>query len=172
MDHADFSVKLLFDEGLIKDFCSKEEWYPIIKFAIANHNKFAIADCDDDRILKHAKLIRDTDKLDILYLIGTLHELNIIPYDTDISEEVINFFKKHISVKHQDVKTKNDFYSIKLAYPFDVNNDIVFEEKKKNLEPFQKALEGNKKFECILNESIKYIDKKINKMKKKEEILC
>ena len=169
MDHAECSVKLLFKEGLIKDFCSREDWYPIIRFAIANHNKVFIAPCDDGRILRQARLIRDTDKLDILYLIGTLHELNMVPGDTKVSKEVKDSFKNHIPVDYDNVKTKNDRYSVKLAFPFDVNNDIVLEEMKRNLEPYASVLQGKEDLEEMYNEAMNYIDEKLmmNKGKKR-----
>ena len=68
VDHANFSVKQLFQNGEIKLFCKKEEWYPIIEIAIKYHNKFELPDVKDERILKHTKLIKDVDKMDIMFL--------------------------------------------------------------------------------------------------------
>ena len=56
----------MFEDGLIKNFWNNTDDYEVIRFAIENHNKFAIEKTDNKRALMHAKLIRDTDKLDIM----------------------------------------------------------------------------------------------------------
>ena len=72
VDHADYSVVQLFDKNQIIQFTDRQEWYPIIEFAIKNHNKRYIPYTEDERVLMFAKLIRDIDKLDIIYLLGYL----------------------------------------------------------------------------------------------------
>ena len=67
IDHASYGVKILFKDNLIKKFWKDENDYEIIKFAIENHNKYEIEKTNNQRALMHAKLIRDTDKLDIIY---------------------------------------------------------------------------------------------------------
>ena len=67
-DHATEGVKILFDDGLINKFDFTDKEKEIIRFSILNHNKFLMDECLDEDILKHAKLIRDVDKLDIVYL--------------------------------------------------------------------------------------------------------
>ena len=67
VDHADYSVVQLFDKNEIKLFTDREDWYPILKFAIKNHNKREIPECNDERVLMFTKLIRDIDKLAIVY---------------------------------------------------------------------------------------------------------
>ena len=63
-DHAMFASKLLFDEGLVKNFIDTDKYNSIIKKAIENHNKKKIEDELSDKELLHAKIIRDADKLD------------------------------------------------------------------------------------------------------------
>ena len=53
---------------------------------------------DDERIMKHAKLIRDMDKLDIVYLLGYLKDFNTKATNDDISEEFVNSIKNHHSL--------------------------------------------------------------------------
>ena len=42
IDHADFGAKLLYEDGLIKQFISDRKYDDIIYKAIKNHNKFDI----------------------------------------------------------------------------------------------------------------------------------
>ena len=42
IDHADYGVKVLFDEGLIKKFTNRVKDYDLIRYAISNHNKLKI----------------------------------------------------------------------------------------------------------------------------------
>ena len=74
-DHAEYGVKLLFEDGMIKRFTNRVEDYDLIKFAIRNHNKLDLVDCGNPRYMKFAKLIRDVDKMDIIYLHAYLDDL-------------------------------------------------------------------------------------------------
>ena len=91
IDHADYSVEQLFKKKLIRNFTIKEEWYPIIEFAVRNHNKLDIPQIKDERILKHARLIRDTDIVDILVATAGTIEGD----GSEISKEIMDFIKKH-----------------------------------------------------------------------------
>ena len=42
MDHAEEGVKILFDDGKIRDFISNNQYDEIIKKAVKNHNKYEI----------------------------------------------------------------------------------------------------------------------------------
>ena len=67
IDHADLGCEILFEQNIIKKFDIDEKYYEIIKKVIRNHNKHEIEPGLNEQELLHAKLIRDTDKLDILY---------------------------------------------------------------------------------------------------------
>lgn len=64
MDHAAYGVKVLFEEGMIRQFVSEDTWDDIIKTSIAHHSDFCLDGITDPRNLLHARLIRDADKLD------------------------------------------------------------------------------------------------------------
>jgi hypothetical protein len=161
IDHADYSVEELFTKGNIKKFCTKEEWYPIIKFAIQNHNKYEIAPCDDERMIMHAKLIRDTDKIDILYLLGTLKEVDNIIDDSIVNKEVIESINEHKTVYRDKMKTKNDRFANKLAFAYDIYYDCTLSEVKENLRAFYEEIKDNKELLGIFNTVNKYIDERI-----------
>ena len=64
MDHAAYGVKVLFEEGMIRQFVPEDTWDDIIKTSIAHHSDFCLEGITDPRTLLHARLIRDADKLD------------------------------------------------------------------------------------------------------------
>lgn len=66
-DHGDYGVKILFEDGMIRKFIETNEYDEIIKKAIKNHNKFAIGEGLNKDEMLFAKIIRDADKIDIIY---------------------------------------------------------------------------------------------------------
>ena len=73
MDHAAYGVKVLFEEGMIRNFVPEDTWDEIIRTAIARHSDFkleetqlkkAAGQSSGERMILHAKMIRDADKLD------------------------------------------------------------------------------------------------------------
>ena len=161
-DHATYGCKLLFDNNMIEKFYSNKEDYEIIRFAIENHNKLKIEETNNEKALMHAKLIRDTDKLDILYLIGYLKEYDIQASDEEITKEVLEQFYNHQSILKNSRKNVNDKIVFTFSYAFDINYDICLEEFKNNFKYFYDKVEINNKFKDIYNEIIKYIDERMN----------
>ncbi len=162
VDHADYSVVQLFDKGEIKKFTDKEEDYEIIKFAIQNHNKFKLPECLDERMMRHAKLIRDSDKLDIIYLLGYLGELNQKAVDEPITKEIVEAIKNHEEISKSYIQNKNDHIALQFAFVFDINNDICLPEMRKNLGYFYKQVEANDTFKEVYEEILKYIEERMN----------
>ena len=144
IDHADYSVEQLFDKEEIKRFYKNKNHWDIIRLAIKNHNKFAITGVSDDRSLLHCHLIRDTDKLDILYNWSTLHDIFPIDEDIKFSKNVITSIRNHESVKKEDIKNSSDRNACFMAFIFDIHFD-----------------------ECV-NEAYNYIKKVYNELKYKE----
>ena len=121
LDHADFGVKLLFDEGLIDNFNIDKKYYDIIKFSIRNHNKYEIEETNDDRKLMFAKIIRDADKIDIIKAMVIYGDYNISQCNSDISKEIEKTFFRNEQVKINDIQNKNDQSILLLAFLFDIN---------------------------------------------------
>ena len=67
LDHAKLGVDILFKKGLIRKFIEDEKYDKIIELAIVNHNKYKIPEGLNKEELLFSKIIRDADKLDILY---------------------------------------------------------------------------------------------------------
>lgn len=64
-DHGDYGVQIL--EKDIRNYIETNKYDEIIKKAIKNHNKFKIEDGLTKQEELFAKIIRDADKIDILY---------------------------------------------------------------------------------------------------------
>ena len=162
-DHATYGNKVLFEDNLIEKFYSNKDDYEIIRFAIENHNKLKIEETNNEKALMHAKLIRDTDKLDIIYLMGYLKEYDIETTDDNISEEVLNEFNNHKSILKESRKNKNDYIVLMFSFAFDINYDECLEEFKTNFKYYYDRVEKNNKFKNIYNETIKYINERIGR---------
>ena len=66
-DHGAYSNKILFNDGLIREFDVRKEDYLVIRKALYYHNKKDLDDNLTEREELFCKMIRDVDKLDILY---------------------------------------------------------------------------------------------------------
>lgn len=66
-DHGDWAVTILEENEYIRKYIEDNQYDDIIKTAVRNHNKFKIQDGLDERTLLHSKIVRDADKLDIMY---------------------------------------------------------------------------------------------------------
>lgn len=64
-DHGNYGVKIL--ENDIRKYIETDKYDEIIKKAIKNHNKFEIEDGLSEEEMLFAKIIRDADKIDIIY---------------------------------------------------------------------------------------------------------
>ena len=161
VDHADYSVVQLFEKNQIELFTDKKEWYPIIEFAIKNHNKREIPQCGDERVLKFAKLIRDIDKLDIIYLLGYLGQHLYKDVNTEITGDVRNYVINHETVDVTKCMNENDWTTAQFAFVFDINNDIILNEYKENLSYLYDRVNKNR-FKEIYDETINYINERID----------
>ena len=163
IDHALLGSKILFEDNLIEKIIDNKDDYEIIKFAIENHNKLEIEKTNNKRALMHAKLIRDTDKVDIVYVEGYLDELNIRTTNDEISKEVKELLKNHKNILYEYEKNKNDSIAVVFSYVFDINNNIVLKELKQNYKYYYETVDTQNKFKDIYEETVKYIDERIGK---------
>ncbi|MBQ7141046.1 MAG: HD domain-containing protein [Bacilli bacterium] len=161
MDHADFGVKLLFEENMIRKFISDEKYDDIIYNAVKYHNKFEIPNNLDEKTELFCKIIRDADKIDI-YRVRTEEYENLF-YD-EVSDYVLTEFNNNEPVKHKYVKNKTDSLIVIFAFFYDVNFKESFEILKEtkifdNFVNSIKVSENNKElFENIKNKLYKYLE--------------
>lgn len=161
IDHADYSCVQLFEKDEIKRFVANEEWYPIIEFAVRNHNKRVLEEVDDERMMKHARLIRDTDKLDIIFLIGTLKEVDVTPVKRHVSKEVLKQFYEKVEIDKKLIKNRNDYSVIRYAFAFDINYAICLKEMAKNLRAYFELQKDNQELKEVYEYTMNYIKERL-----------
>ena len=159
-DHGDEGVKILFEEGLINKFIIDKEDYDVVKKAISNHNKFSIDFSKlTEREALHSKIVRDADKLDILYAFSTNRLLEVEEDDSEINENVSEEFFAHRQVIKADVKSKNDRIIMLMGLVFDLNYDYSKERvlNEGYIKKLYDHLQNKKMFKPYLDEINKYL---------------
>lgn len=130
-DHGDYGAKILFEEGLIRKFIETNKYDEIIKKSIKNHNKFSIETGLTQEELLFAKLIRDADKIDILYeSIDIYYKNNEEEVNKSVlSEKIYNEFTKKATIKKgKNVRLKFiDDITCVIAFIYDINYKTSFE---------------------------------------------
>ena len=127
IDHGDFGAQIL--EKDIRNYIETKEYDEIIIKAVKNHNKFEIEEGLTEKKLLFAKIIRDADKIDILYQsvvrfwAGTEQEVE----NSLISEDVIEAVKNLSQVKRRKGQTPLDNIISVIAFIFDLNFKSSFQ---------------------------------------------
>lgn len=119
-DHGKYGVKLLKEDDYIKKYNVSEEDLDDLYAAIFYHNKYAISRKYQNN--KFCKIIRDADKIDIIYLVS-IHQ-NMITASIEnytVSPKVYKDFNKGKCIKEKDVKTKGDKILNILSFIYDIN---------------------------------------------------
>lgn len=162
VDHADKSVEELFDKNEIVNYTDLVDDYDLIRFAIKNHNKLTIEDTDNEYYLKFAKLIRDADKVDIMYVLT--NEIIRKGSNEGYTEEAMDYIRQHKAVPRTcvSVGNDNDKILIDMSFVFDLNYDVSLEDYKKNFIEFYNNIENNSKFKEAYDIAIKYINERID----------
>lgn len=171
IDHGNFGVQIL--EKDLRNYIETNKYDNIIKEAIRNHNKYQISEEITDEEKLFVKIIRDADKIDILYeavtqfWIGEEQQIEKLK----ISEDEIRKFKKLKLMKNKkEQQVKNTIEDIirTIALIFDINFEISFQILKekdyinKILCRYQFQDENTKKvMKEIQNISNTYIEEKI-----------
>lgn len=179
MNHAEFGVKVLFEENLIRDFIEDNSYDSIIYKAIENHNKLSLDEEKDlnERELLHSKIIRDADKLDNFRVKKEEKIEAIFPgkvkkkedlEDSTITDIVFETVKKQKCVDIHDRVTPLDYWVCVLAFIFDLNFKETYQIVKENdyinilIDRFKyKDLETKSRMEDIRNILNSFIDSKI-----------
>ena len=119
-DHGKYGVKLLKEDDYIKKYNVSEEDLDDLYAAIYYHNKYAISRKYQKN--KFCKIIRDADKIDIIYLVS-IHQ-NMITASIEkytVSPKVYKDFNKGKCIKEKDIKTKGDKILNILSFIYDIN---------------------------------------------------
>lgn len=125
INHGEYGVKVLFEDGLIRNFIDTDKYDEIIKKAVLNHNKDKIENNLDERTELHCKIIRDSDKLDIFYIL-TVGEKKIAWESEDlsnyiISDEIYREFIEDKTINYNNRTNPADVLVSHFAYVYDFN---------------------------------------------------
>lgn len=174
LDHASYSLKVLYEDGLINRFIDTSEYDDIIKKSVFNHNKANIDENVNGEALIFSKIIRDADKLDIYRVINEEKMEDVFWYkdfeNIAMSEILMKNFIKDRFIKYKDVKTNADLIYVFYGYIYDFNYPYCLKIVRNNgyLENFYKRIEYTFKSEDINYKTKKllkicneYIDEKI-----------
>ena len=130
-DHGDYGAKVLFEEELIIKFIETNKYDEIIKKSIKNHNKFSIEAGLTQEELLFAKLIRDADKIDILYeslYIFYKNNEEQVSESTLANKIYVQFKKGELIKKEKNVRLKFiDDITCVIAFVYDINYKTSFE---------------------------------------------
>ena len=67
IDHGDLGIEILKKNNYIRNYIKEDTYDEIIYLAIKNHNKYAVEEGIDDSARIFCNIIRDADKIDIIY---------------------------------------------------------------------------------------------------------
>ena len=70
MDHANYGVEVIKQNNILEKANINKEDYEVVYAAIKNHNKYEVEKDLSERELLFTKMIRDADKLDIIYVLA------------------------------------------------------------------------------------------------------
>ncbi len=173
-NHAKIGVDILFRDGLIRNFIEDDKYDRIIELAIINHNKDKkdITKNTSEKENLHIKLIRDSDKTDIIYTM-TFEDKKAIweseNLDNEkISDEIYREFVEEHNIIYKNRKTHADILVSHFAYVFDFNYDYglshIYNNKyyEKLYKRFNfKDEETRKRFKEIYNITNNYIKERV-----------
>ena len=173
-NHAKIGIDILFKDGLIRNFIEDDKYDRIIELAIINHNR------DKNQITKdisnkeelHIKLIRDSDKTDILYILTFEGEKLVWESDSledeKFTDEIYREFVEEHSIIYKNRKTHADALICHFAYVFDFNFNygLKFVLDNKYYEKLYKRFrfkdeETNDRFKEIYNITNNYIKERL-----------
>ena len=113
INHAEYSINVLYEDNLIEKFKVDSKYNHIIKKAVLNHNKSAIETGLSEEELLFAKIIRDADKLDIITHVITEYDFESVfwykEFNCDkINEELIKIMFENHTLDYAKIKNNAD----------------------------------------------------------------
>lgn len=131
IDHGNLGVEILQENNFIREFNSNSKNDGLILKTVKNHNKYELEKDLNKRETLFCNIVRDADKIDILYLYTT-GEITLNLDEGDFSDLVYNeLLNKHLISRKEKIN-KNDSLGISLGFVYDLNFRKSFEILKEN----------------------------------------
>jgi len=168
-DHAQLGIKILRQNKVLDEL--DQATSKLIFRIISYHNRASLPHNETERCLFFTKLLRDADKLDILYVITEYYHNNNkylndsleleLPDDPQISDEVYNDLMSGRTVDTRHLRTLNDFKLLQMAWIYDINFPLTFQLVKQRgyMEKIRDALPRSKKVQKIYSIVKSYQDR-------------
>lgn len=160
MDHGSYGAYLLNKEENTLKFNIKESDKQKLLDAIYYHNKLKLPSSLKNN--KFCKLIRDADKLDIIYQLSQ-REIVIDNNTHVISKEVFKEFNKGVTITNKHIKTYADKVLSILALVYDINYNYTLEllYDFNYINNIYENLENKEFYKDYFDKINKYIEKRI-----------
>ena len=176
VDHAVLGVKMLFEDGLIRNFIEDSQYDEIILKAILNHNKLSLDETGmSEREILHSKIIRDADKTDNFRVKANDRFEDMFNSSQEkldnstITDKIYNDFMDNKVIVSNERVTDMDFWISYVAYIFDYNfvSGLKYIKEKNYIniliDRIDYKVEDTKiKMENVRMHALEYVDKKIN----------
>lgn len=129
VDLAKLGVEILKENSYIRNYIETITYDSIILKAIKNHNKLKIEEGLNKEELIFSKIIRDADKIDILFeeieIFSKFQYSKVV--NEIISEEVFNEAKRQKTINNKYINTNLDKVVQRILYVYDLNFKKAFE---------------------------------------------
>lgn len=162
-DHGDYGAKIIEETNILSAFNIKETDYKVVYQAIKNHNKYEIDNSLNKRERLFSKMIRDADKLDILYALNN-SEIKSVIFEDDsvIRDKVKEAFFKNKAIKTDEYFTTNENIVTIFAFAYDINFNLSLDiiKHKNYYQRIYERLKDKKKFKIYIDYINKYISER------------
>ena len=119
IDHADLGEEILKNNNYLRKFIEEDKYDDIILKSVKYHNKYKLPnDLSEDEEL-FCKIVRDADKIDILYLY-TIKGIEL-EIDNEFSEDIFKSLLEMRNISRKKLSNKTDRLAISLGFIFDMN---------------------------------------------------
>nr|WP_321464609.1 HD domain-containing protein [uncultured Desulfobulbus sp.] len=166
-DHGEVGAKLLCEVGPLQGL--DNDLREILSCAILHHNKIDIPTTLSKRETLHTRLVRDADKLDIIYLTCSYLKNGsrfptVFPAGAgQVSPEIVHALARRQLVEYGMVRSLGDFHLLKAGWVYDLNFtpslDILH--RRGHLSLLKAALPASTEIEEIFNQIQHYIQERL-----------
>ena len=165
LDHGDYASNYLKENNILAKYDIDKTDYEVVYKAIKNHNKFKIENNLSKRELLFSKMIRDADKLDILYALSNKDiKESIREDDGPVSALVADYFFNEKIIKNHPDSSKNEQLVTVFGFIYDINFGLSLDIIKTNdyYNKIYNRLKNKELFKPFIDKINEYINERID----------